>query len=130
MEGYCSVNYLLQLPLFPHLETLEVRCHKKLISVRKFQHSPFLNLRLRKEPVQKKTWTLLRCPQQILECTYNLVACTDLAFSQTDVHPSEEEISKAVIFHIGQAEAVELVSCKTVWVQIGQPDEIELICIN
>lgn len=76
----------------------------------------------------QKTWTFLRCAGQILEC--NVVACTDLTFGQTNVHSSEEEIGNGVIFHIGQDEAVELVSCKPVWVQIGQPEEVEIICID
>uniref|UniRef100_A0A0D3FXW4 Uncharacterized protein n=1 Tax=Oryza barthii TaxID=65489 RepID=A0A0D3FXW4_9ORYZ len=147
MEGFCRVNHLLQLPLFSQLEMLELRCHKKLVSLRKLQHiSPFHSLRLRKELVHKvsgcevlpfqnpsvqdsqKTWTFLRCAGQILEC--NVVACTDLTFGQTNVHSSEEEIGNGVIFHIGQDEAVELVSCKPVWVQIGQPEEVEIICID
>lgn len=144
IEGFCSVSHILQLPIFSHLETLELRCNKKLISVKKVQNFVTLHSsRLKKEhkisgcqvlPFQnlsvqdsQKTWTFLRCAGGILECNCNFVACTDLAFGQTNVPPSE---AKDVSFHAGQPEDVELVSCNPVWIQMGQPDEIELVCIG
>uniref|UniRef100_A0A0E0H343 NB-ARC domain-containing protein n=1 Tax=Oryza nivara TaxID=4536 RepID=A0A0E0H343_ORYNI len=107
---------LLDLPSFPSLQCIKMEGCEVL---------PFQNPSVQDS---QKTWTFLRCAGQILEC--NVVACTDLTFGQTNVHSSEEEIGNGVIFHIGQDEAVELVSCKPVWVQIGQPEEVEIICID
>uniref|UniRef100_A0A0A9CEA1 R13L1/DRL21-like LRR repeat region domain-containing protein n=1 Tax=Arundo donax TaxID=35708 RepID=A0A0A9CEA1_ARUDO len=149
IEGFCSVSHILQLPIFSHLETLELRCHQKLVSLKKIQNSiPLHSLRVKKEPLHKisgcqvlpfqnlsaqdsqKTWTFLRCAGQILECNCSFVACTDLTFGRTNVQPPEAGIGEDASFHAEQPEEAELVSCKPVWVQMDQPEEIELICID
>ena len=40
------------------------------------------------------------------------------------------EICKDVSFHAGHSEDVELVSCKPVWLQVGQPEDIEPVYID
>jgi hypothetical protein len=40
------------------------------------------------------------------------------------------EICKDVSFHAGHSEDVELVSCKPVWVQMGQPEDSEPVYID
>lgn len=57
---------------------------------------------------------------------FKLYACNKEALTNLSI---SEEISKDVEL-VGQPEGVELVGCKPVWVQIGQPEEIELVCID
>ncbi|TVU14046.1 hypothetical protein EJB05_37491, partial [Eragrostis curvula] len=54
IEGLYSVSHILQLPIFSHLGPLELRCHKKLISVKKIQNSALLHSSwLKKEQLRK-----------------------------------------------------------------------------
>ncbi|CAL5026478.1 unnamed protein product [Urochloa decumbens] len=149
IEGFWSVSQVLQLPIFSHIETLELSCHKKLVSVKKIQNPLLYSLRLKQKgllhkvsrcqmlPFQnrfvqdsQRTWTFLRCAGRILECSCNFIAFTDLTFGQTNVHPSEVVTCEDVSFHTGQPEDGGLVSCKPGWVQMGQPEEVELVYID
>ena len=54
IQGFWSVNQILQLPIFSHVETLELRCHKKLVSVKKIQNPVLHSLSLKqKGPLHK-----------------------------------------------------------------------------
>jgi Leucine-rich repeat (LRR) protein len=54
IEGFWSVSQVLQLPIFSHIETLELHCHKKLVSVKKIQNPLLHSLSLKqKGPLHK-----------------------------------------------------------------------------
>ncbi|KAL6903514.1 hypothetical protein ACP4OV_004327 [Aristida adscensionis] len=149
IEGFCTASHILQLPIFSHLETLELRCQNELISVKKIQYSvPLHSLRFKKEPLHKisgcqelpfqnlsvqdsqKTWTFFRCARRIRECNCSFVAFTDLTLGQRNAQPSGVDIGEDVSCHVERPEDVELVSCKPVWVQMGPAEEIEFVCIE
>ena len=64
---------------------------------------------------------------------YNSVLYQINAFNRYSFHLClliSVEICKDVSFHAGHSEDVELVSCKPVWLQVGQPEDIEPVYID
>jgi len=64
---------------------------------------------------------------------YNSVLYQINAFNRYSFHLClliSVDTCKDVSFHAGHSEDVELLSCKPVWVEIGQPEDIEPVYID
>ncbi|CAN6235606.1 unnamed protein product [Urochloa humidicola] len=64
IEGFWSVSQVLQLPIFSHIETLELRCHKKLVSVKKIQNPLLYSSRLKQKGLLPKVSRCQMLPLQ------------------------------------------------------------------